>query len=92
MPERNLVFFPGSIIGNFPPGQAQGLLEVMRLEARPGGALLIGVDLRKNPASSLSPSTLINIRSMGLVRWPAARVGSRNESGSTMTGFSVCIT
>ncbi len=50
MPERNLVFFPGSTIGNFTPGQAQELLEVMRLEARSGGALLIGVDLRKNPA------------------------------------------
>lgn len=50
MPERNLVFFPGSTIGNFPPAQAQELLEVMRLEACPGGALLIGVDLRKDPA------------------------------------------
>ena len=50
MPERNLVFFPGSTIGNFTPEQAQELLEVMRLEARSGGALLIGVDLRKNPA------------------------------------------
>ena len=50
MPERNLVFFPGSTIGNFTPGQAQKLLEVMRLEARLGGALLIGVDLRKNPS------------------------------------------
>ncbi len=48
MPERNLVFFPGSTIGNFTPGEAQKLLEVMRLEARLGGALLIGVDLRKN--------------------------------------------
>jgi len=49
MPERNLVFFPGSTIGNFAPGEAVELLKVMRLEARPGGALLIGVDLRKNP-------------------------------------------
>ena len=49
MPERNLVFFPGSTIGNFTPGHAQELLEVMRLEARPDGALLIGVDLRKDP-------------------------------------------
>jgi dimethylhistidine N-methyltransferase len=50
MPERNLVFFPGSTIGNFPPGEAVELLKVMRLEARSDGALLIGVDLRKNPA------------------------------------------
>ena len=50
MPERNLVFFPGSTIGNFTPGEAVDLLKVMRLEARSDGALLIGVDLRKNPA------------------------------------------
>jgi dimethylhistidine N-methyltransferase len=47
-PKRNLVFFPGSTIGNFTKPDAQNLLEVMRSEARPGGALLIGVDLIKN--------------------------------------------
>lgn len=47
-PARNLVFFPGSTIGNFTRPEALRLLEVMRLEAKPGGALLIGVDLRKN--------------------------------------------
>ncbi len=49
-PERNLVFFPGSTIGNFTRPQAADLLEVMKLEAGAGGALLIGVDLRKDPA------------------------------------------
>lgn len=49
-PERNLIFFPGSTIGNFTRPQAADLLEVMRLEAGTGGALLIGVDLRKDPA------------------------------------------
>lgn len=48
-PETNLVFFPGSTIGNFTRAQALELLEVMAAEAKPGGALLIGVDLRKNP-------------------------------------------
>lgn len=47
-PARNLVFFPGSTIGNFTRADALELLKVMRLEARPGGALLIGVDLRKD--------------------------------------------
>ena len=47
-PERNLVFFPGSTIGNFTRRDARGLLEVMRSEAKPGGALLIGVDLIKD--------------------------------------------
>lgn len=49
-PERNLVFFPGSTIGNFTRVEALSLLEVMWVEAKPGGALLIGVDLRKDPA------------------------------------------
>ena len=48
MPRRNLVFFPGSTIGNFTRTDARGLLEVMRHEARPGGALLVGVDLVKD--------------------------------------------
>ncbi|NNK32935.1 MAG: L-histidine N(alpha)-methyltransferase [Xanthomonadales bacterium] len=47
---RNLVYFPGSTIGNFSPGPALDLLRVMRQEAGDGGALLIGVDLRKDPA------------------------------------------
>lgn len=49
VPARNLVFFPGSTIGNFELSEARSLLEVMRVEARPGGALLIGVDLKKDP-------------------------------------------
>lgn len=45
---RNLVFFPGSTIGNFATPEAEQLLKVMHTEAGPGGALLIGVDLRKD--------------------------------------------
>jgi dimethylhistidine N-methyltransferase len=47
---RNLVFFPGSTIGNFTRRGALDLLEVMAEKAKPGGALLIGVDLQKDPA------------------------------------------
>ena len=47
-PARNLIFFPGSTIGNFTRAEAVELLEVMRYEAKPGGALLIGVDLIKD--------------------------------------------
>ena len=50
MPRRNLVFFPGSTIGNFTRHQARALLANMAAEAKPGGALLIGVDLRKDTA------------------------------------------
>ncbi len=48
-PERNLIFFPGSTIGNLEDANASALLMVMRAEAKPGGALLIGVDLVKDP-------------------------------------------
>ncbi len=50
MPLRNIVYFPGSTIGNFSPDQAQSLLKVMHVEAGEGGALLIGVDLQKDTA------------------------------------------
>lgn len=47
-PRRNLVYFPGSTIGNFGPRSAVELLRVMHEEAGEGGALLIGVDLQKD--------------------------------------------
>jgi dimethylhistidine N-methyltransferase len=51
MPERNLVYFPGSTIGNFHSDEAYELLLAMRRIARTGGALLIGVDLKKDRAT-----------------------------------------
>ncbi|MEM1173956.1 MAG: L-histidine N(alpha)-methyltransferase [Pseudomonadota bacterium] len=50
MPLRNIVYFPGSTIGNFAADDALSLLKVMYTEAGEGGALLIGVDLQKDPA------------------------------------------
>ena len=49
MPLRNIVYFPGSTIGNFTHDAAHELLQVMHQEAGEDGALLIGVDLRKDP-------------------------------------------
>lgn len=49
MPIRNIVYFPGSTIGNFEHDVALDLLKVMHHEAGRGGALLIGVDLQKDP-------------------------------------------
>jgi dimethylhistidine N-methyltransferase len=46
--ERNVVFFPGSTIGNFTHEYAADLLAVMRIEAGRGGGLVVGVDLRKD--------------------------------------------
>lgn len=46
---KRVVFFPGSTIGNFEPGEALAfLVQVARLVA-PDGGLLIGVDVRKEP-------------------------------------------
>ena len=48
MPLRNVVYFPGSTIGNFSHAAALQLLRVMHQEAGENGALLIGIDLRKD--------------------------------------------
>lgn len=48
MPVRNVVYFPGSTIGNFSPDAAQNLLRVMHQEAGENGALLIGIDRQKD--------------------------------------------
>jgi len=48
MPLRNVVYFPGSTIGNFEHEEALELLRVMHQEAGKNGALLIGVDLQKD--------------------------------------------
>jgi len=44
-----VVYFPGSTIGNFDPVPAKNFLEHIASVCGPGGALLIGVDLKKNP-------------------------------------------
>ena len=48
MPLRNLVYFPGSTIGNFTNDAALDLLKVMHEIAGEDGALLIGIDLQKD--------------------------------------------
>ena len=47
-PVRNVVYFPGSTIGNFSHTAAHDLLRVMHHEAGNNGALLIGIDLQKD--------------------------------------------
>jgi dimethylhistidine N-methyltransferase len=46
---RRLAFFPGSTIGNFEPHEALTFLQRVRRLVQPDGALLIGVDLKKDP-------------------------------------------
>jgi dimethylhistidine N-methyltransferase len=47
--DRIVAYFPGSTIGNFNPGEARCFLERIAETSGPGGALLIGVDLKKDP-------------------------------------------
>ena len=46
-----VMFYPGSSIGNFYPGAAVEFLTCLTRIAGPGGGLLIGVDLKKDPAT-----------------------------------------
>jgi dimethylhistidine N-methyltransferase len=47
---RNVVYFPGSTIGNFEPGEAKQFLKRTLGMMGSNGALLIGVDLKKEKA------------------------------------------
>jgi len=45
---RKVAFFPGSTVGNFTPEEALAFLKNVRRTVGTGGALLIGVDLKKD--------------------------------------------
>jgi dimethylhistidine N-methyltransferase len=46
---RRVAYFPGSTIGNLTPGEAQGFLRMTRGQVGRKGAMLVGVDLKKDP-------------------------------------------
>src|SRR4051812_32693115 len=46
---RSVVYFPGSTLGNFEPPDATQFLHRLAELAGPGGGLLIGIDLQKDP-------------------------------------------
>lgn len=46
---RRVVYFPGSTLGNFTPEAARDLLRGMRTLAGRDGAVLLGIDLKKDP-------------------------------------------
>jgi dimethylhistidine N-methyltransferase len=50
-PRRSVVFFPGSTIGNFEPLAAQHFLSRMAKLAGSDGVVIVGVDLKKDPAT-----------------------------------------
>ena len=45
---RRVVYFPGSTIGNLTPAEAQAFLRMTRGQIGPRGAMLVGVDLKKD--------------------------------------------
>ncbi len=45
---RRVVYFPGSTIGNLTPDEAQAFLRMTRSQVGPKGAMLVGVDLKKD--------------------------------------------
>ena len=45
---RRVVYFPGSTIGNLTPEEAHAFLRTTRGQVGPNGAMLVGVDLRKD--------------------------------------------
>src|SRR5205823_1733452 len=47
-PSRRAVYFPGSTLGNFDPQAATVLLAGVARLCGPGGALLLGIDLKKD--------------------------------------------
>ncbi len=47
---RRVIYFPGSTIGNFTRGEALAFLRHAHAIAGAGGAMLVGVDLKKDPA------------------------------------------
>lgn len=51
---RTVVYFPGSTIGNFERDEAREFLHNLADISGPGGAVLIGVDLEKDPAIILA--------------------------------------
>ena len=48
---RTVVYFPGSTIGNFDPPEAERLLARFRRAAGPSGTVVLGIDLKKDPAT-----------------------------------------
>ena len=45
---RRVIYFPGSTIGNLTPAEAQAFLRMTRGQLGPRGAMLVGVDLKKD--------------------------------------------
>lgn len=53
-PEKDIVFFLGSTVGNFSQAEAEGFLSKLQRFLKPGDLLFMGVDLKKDPSIILN--------------------------------------
>ncbi|MBY6244091.1 L-histidine N(alpha)-methyltransferase [Methylosinus sp. Sm6] len=84
---RVIGFFPGSTIGNFTPAEARRLLAALRLALGAGSRLVIGVDLKKDPARLLAayndPHGVTAAFNLNLL----ARINRELDGGFDLDGF-----
>ena len=83
---RTVIYFPGSTIGNFTPGQAEDFLRRIASWCQPGDGLLIGIDLQKEPEvlrRAYNDSKGITARfNMNLLRRANDELGARFDLSS----------
>ncbi len=48
--ERSVIYYPGSTLGNFTPAAAEDFMSKMHHICGPGGAMIVGIDLKKDIA------------------------------------------
>ena len=61
VPTRQVVYFPGSTIGNFQPTEALTFLRRVATICGKNGGLLIGVDLKRTQPSCIEPITIVTV-------------------------------
>jgi len=57
MPQRKVVYFPGSTVGNLVPEEVVALFQQTAQLCGPGGGMLLGADLKKDPRSCMRRTT-----------------------------------
>jgi len=82
---RRAAYFPGSTIGNLDPEMAREFLAQVRRTVGPDGALIIGVDLRKDPAilerAYDDPAGVTAAFNLNLLRRLQRELGARLDPG-----------
>lgn len=84
---RRIGFFPGSTIGNFTPEEARGLLLAMRVLLGPGGRLIVGVDLKKEPSRLIAAYNDARGVTAAFNLNLLARINRELDGGFDLSGF-----